>query len=115
MIQKIFTIYDSKAKAFLPPFFLPEQGMATRAFADCISSDEHQFGKHPSDFDLFYIGEFDDNAGKLHPFEVRESLGNGVMFLNITDEPDPTEGVTNETAISNDAPVLSSPEGSNSS
>lgn len=56
MMQKIFTIYDSKAHAYLPPFFLPEAGMAVRVFSDCVNDKSHQFSKHPGDYTLFQIG-----------------------------------------------------------
>lgn len=65
MKHKIFMVYDDKAKAYLPPFFLPEMGQATRAFADCVNDPGHQFGKHPEDYTLFCAGIFDDRAGTL--------------------------------------------------
>ncbi len=60
---KVYSVYDSKAKAFLPPFYLPMEGMAVRTFSDCINSDSHQFGAHPEDYGLFTLGEFDDQSG----------------------------------------------------
>lgn len=38
MILLIFAIYDSKAKAYLTPFFLPKYEMAVRTFKDCVNS-----------------------------------------------------------------------------
>lgn len=81
MIHRIFTIYDEKAKAYLPPFFLPESGMAIRTFADCINSDSHQFGKHPSDYTLFTLGGWDDTNAELNLLNRSLSLGNGVEFI----------------------------------
>lgn len=63
MIHKVFAIFDTKAKSFLPPFYLPEQGMAVRAFADGINDVTHQFGKHPEDYALFQLAAFDDVKG----------------------------------------------------
>lgn len=63
MLQKVFTIYDDKAKAYLPPFFLPEMGQAIRAFTDCVNDPTHMFGKHPSDYTLFCAGTFNDSSG----------------------------------------------------
>lgn len=71
MKQRIFTIYDDKAKAYLPPFFLPEMGMATRAFSDCVNDPKHNFGLHPSDYTLFCCGIFDDKSGL---FEIEPTL-----------------------------------------
>ena len=58
MKYHMFSVYDEKARAYLPPFILPEIGMATRTFGDCINSEQHQFGKHPSDYTLFKIADF---------------------------------------------------------
>jgi len=62
MKHKMFCIFDSAAKAYLIPFFLPESGMALRVFGDCINSSDHQFGKHPADYTLFELGSFDDSV-----------------------------------------------------
>lgn len=71
MKLKIFCVYDDKAKAYLPPFFLPEMGMATRAFGDCVNDPKHNFGMHPEDYTLFCAGEFDDRSGT---FSVESTL-----------------------------------------
>ncbi len=83
MKHLIFTVYDEKAKAFLTPFFLPEKGMAVRVFTDCVNSDDHQFGKHPSDYTLFCLGEWIDHDGVIDA-KQKVAIGNGVEFL----EPD---------------------------
>lgn len=59
---KIFSVFDVKAGAYLPPFFLPETAVAVRCFSDCVNSDDHQFGKHPGDYTLFELGSFDDSV-----------------------------------------------------
>jgi len=79
MNQKIFTIFDSKANAYLTPFFLHMDGMALRIFKDCINDKNHQFGKHPEDYTLFCIGSWSDDKAKFltnNPI----SLGNGIEF-----------------------------------
>ena len=87
----LFTIYDEKAEVFLPPFFVPTLGIATRAFSDCINGPEHQFSKHPQDYTLFQLGEFfdDDCHFELHE---KKSLGNGVEFITPSTQPDFFEG-----------------------
>ncbi len=86
MIFHIFAVHDSKAKAFLPPFLLPEVGMALRTFGDCVNDKRtpdgkrHQFAEHPEDYTLFKIGEFDNIAGMVKKVE-NESLGSGVQHL----------------------------------
>lgn len=79
-MQYMFTVYDHKAAAYLPPFFLPTVDMALRAFADCIQSPEHQFGRHPHDYTLYEIGGYDDSSGNV-TVSKHKSLGNGVEFI----------------------------------
>jgi len=81
MKHLLFTIYDEKAEVFLPPFFVPTLGIATRAFVDCINSDTHQFGKHPQDYTLFQLGSFEDHDAELEHLP-KKSLGNGVEFVS---------------------------------
>ncbi len=62
MKHEMFSVFDVKAQAYLPPFVLPSEGMAVRIFGDCVNSSDHQFGKHPGDYTLFRIGSFDDSV-----------------------------------------------------
>jgi len=80
MNHLLFTIYDEKAEVFLPPFFVPTIGLATRAFADCINGDGHQFAKHPQDYTLFQLGHFDDHSAEMVAAD-KKSLGNGVEYV----------------------------------
>lgn len=82
MIFRVFSIFDSKAVAFLPPFFLPESGQAVRAFSDSCKDKAHAFGQHPEDYTLFQIGEFDDGTGELVKRPEHINLGVGVSFLS---------------------------------
>lgn len=80
MKLNMYSIYDEKAKAYLPPFVLPETGMAIRTFSDCCNSKDHQFGLHPSHYTLFQIATFDDNDGTLI-HSGPKVIGNGVNYL----------------------------------
>lgn len=80
MRLQMFTVYDSKARAHITPWFLPELGMATRAFYDCVNDPEHQFAKHPGDYTLFHHGEFDQETGQIHAKETPASIGTGLEF-----------------------------------
>lgn len=75
---KAFSVYDDKAKAYLPPFFLSEQGQAIRHFYDALVTPDHAFYLHPGDYTLVQIGGFDDSSGVLSGQEIPENLGNGL-------------------------------------
>lgn len=71
MQLKMFSVYDIKAEAYLPPFFLPTVGMAVRTFADCARSKDHQFGKNPEDYILYELGTFDDSSGVVTSDKIK--------------------------------------------
>lgn len=75
--HKIMAVYDEKAQAYLPPFFLPNVAMGERVFSDCVNSSDHQFSKHPYDYTLFSLGEFDVETGEFD-IAVAKKLQNGV-------------------------------------
>lgn len=107
MIHFKFSIYDAKASAYLPPFILPRQEMATRVFADCCNSDDHQFAKHPADYTLFCLGTWDDETAIFTPeANGPQTLGNGVEFVN------PSIPRKSNGALSNETPVQSGSAGS---
>lgn len=65
MELKCFSIWDDKAKAFIAPFFFPQDGQAVRTFKDCVNDKAHAFGRNPHDYSLFRVGLFDDNNGRI--------------------------------------------------
>lgn len=83
MINKVFSVYDAKAKAYLPPFFLHEEGLAIRAFSNCANDPDHQFGQNPEDYTLFLIGQYDDITAELIP-ETPSTLGNALQYKGET-------------------------------
>jgi len=75
MNVNIYTVYDDKAEAYLPPFFLPTDGMAVRTFADCANDKEHNFCIHPSDYTLFRVGSFNNINGEIKDLHTHKNLG----------------------------------------
>lgn len=65
MIYRCYAVKDLKAAAFAPPFFLGRDEVAVRTFADACKDPTHPMSKHPDDYELHYLGEFDDETGKL--------------------------------------------------
>jgi len=80
MILKMFTVYDSKAEAYLPPFFMRSTGEAIRSWTQAINDQNSTFSKHPADFTLFMVGEFDDNACAINVLKAIENLGCAIEY-----------------------------------
>ena len=85
MIIKVYTVYDSKAECYLPPFYFKSTGEAVRAFSETVNQPTSTIGKHYSDYTLFEIGEYDDSSGMFSNYEPKIALGNGIEFLHTDD------------------------------
>ncbi len=82
MKHRMFCVHDVKANAYMQPWFLHQDGMAMRAFADCVNDPGHNFGRHPADYTLFFIGVFDDSTGMCIT-QAPMSMGNGIEFIEL--------------------------------
>lgn len=65
MMQFIVSVKDRAADVFNRPFFVPHRNVAIRDFTDEVNrgAADNQLNKHPDDFDLYLLGQFDDNTG----------------------------------------------------
>ena len=75
MLLQVFTVFDSKAEAYLPPFYESAIGSAVRSFADTANNPEHSFNKHSSDYTLFHLGSYDDSTAIFEFHEAKIPLG----------------------------------------
>lgn len=64
MQLKMFSVHDKAVKAFMPPFTCRSTGEAVRSFMEACNDEKHNFFRHASDYVLYYVGDFDDNAGR---------------------------------------------------
>lgn len=81
MILKIYTVFDSKAEAYIQPFFSTTKGLALRSFQEALSDSNTNISKYPEDFTLFELGEFDQQTSKFNLHNTPQSLGVAVEFL----------------------------------
>ncbi len=80
MQKKIYTIHDSKAEAFMNPFFLNSKGEAIRTFTEAVNDPQSTISKYPDDFTLFEIGIYDTDDGLIETYEAKKSLGNALEY-----------------------------------
>lgn len=81
MIMKIFSVFDSKAEAYMMPFFQQSRGQAIRMFTDTVNDKESLLNKHAADFTLFEIADFDDSNAAITPYPNNHNLGCAIEFL----------------------------------
>lgn len=75
----IFTVLDKKAEAFMRPFFARAKGEAIRSFSDEINTKDTMLNKYPADYELFYLGEYDEITAGIKALSP-ESLGIGIDY-----------------------------------
>ena len=84
MITKIFTVYDSKCKAYLRPFHANSTGEAMRQFEDTCNDETHNFHIHSDDFTMFELGKFDDQTCKFTMLEDKIVLAYSYELVDKT-------------------------------
>lgn len=83
MKLKVFAIYDSKAEAYMQPFMMQTRGQAIRSFSDLVNDGKSQLNKHPEDFTLFEIADFEDQKGIYTPLKTHASCGIAIEFVQL--------------------------------
>lgn len=78
--KQVFAIRDSKVGFFGPPMLLRSTGEAIRVFTDACQDPKSQLFRHPEDFSLHLIGEYDEIKGEMIP-QSHISFGSGTSFL----------------------------------
>lgn len=84
MIKKIFSVYDAKAQAYNDPVFLPNQAIAERSFRIAANDPKSFIGQCPTDYTLFYLGEFDDETGRMELLNTPQAIGLATNYKEIT-------------------------------
>lgn len=81
MILKAYSVRDTKAEYFNTPFFNKTHGEAERNFTDLVNDKNTSVGQHPTDFDLYYLGEFDTQSGKITGLTAPEHQLHGANLV----------------------------------
>lgn len=74
MLLNAYTLYDSKALTYSPPFYCTAHGAAVRMVMDLAADPNTSVGRHPADFTLYCVGMFNDAVGGLLPSDSREHI-----------------------------------------
>lgn len=74
---QILSIRDRAVDAFMQPMFFATPGAGIRAFSDEINRQDSSMNKHPEDYDLYHLGEYDDATGKFAGLEAPRQVAIG--------------------------------------
>lgn len=83
MINLVFGLRDIKASAFVSYFPAVSRAVAVRLLADSVEAKEGICGKHPEDFQLFQLGEFDDQSGQFKNLNTPELVVEASSLLPV--------------------------------
>lgn len=81
MVLKMYTIRDQKAEIYNAPFFQKTHGEAERSFRTTVGDSQTTLNKFPEDFDLYYLGEYDNNTGQFEPNETPKHIMKAIDCL----------------------------------
>ena len=80
MKLKVFAIHDVKGQVYANPFYMAHDGQALRAFSDLVGDEKSMVNKHPEDYKLYGLGDFDDVSGRFDSYDVPKFLANATDF-----------------------------------
>ena len=64
-MPKVFAVMDEKVETFGQPVVMETVGQAIRMFTDVVNDGQSMWCKHPTDFQLYQLGEFNDRSGEF--------------------------------------------------
>ena len=81
MQLKMYSIRDSKAKAYNQPWFAKSDEEAERNFAFLAKKPDSMISQFPEDYDLFYVGTYDDQTCKIDALETPQHMIKAVNLV----------------------------------
>lgn len=62
--MRLYSLLDKKAATFGSIMMAPTDGMMCRTIEE-MTQEGHTVRRYPEDFDLYYVGDFDDQSGRV--------------------------------------------------
>lgn len=79
-VYQVYSLRDSKAGTFSRPFMKLSQAEAVRDFTQLARDPSSQVSAFPEDFDLYHLGEFNDETGKHNLLETPAHIVKAVQL-----------------------------------
>lgn len=83
---KVFSVRDSKGGVFNAPFCKLSERDAEHDFRTLINDERSLPSQYPKDFDLYLLGEYDDQTGKFSIVSQPQHLAEGINMVRQKDE-----------------------------
>jgi len=65
MKMQMYVIFDSKSEVYNKPFYQLNHQVARRTAYDLRHAKDTDINRHPADYSLFHIGEYDDTTAQI--------------------------------------------------
>lgn len=82
MQLKMYSVRDAKAEIYNAPFYKRSHGEAERDFKNAITDDKNPNAKYPEDFDLYFLGDYDDQTGLVKPLNTPQHIAKAIDLIN---------------------------------
>jgi len=83
MQHKIYCIRDAKAEIFGYPFYKKTHGEAERDFNTLVNDQKSTVFQFPDDFDLYYMGDYNDDSGQFKPLDTPQHIVKAVQLKKV--------------------------------
>lgn len=80
---KCYAVYDAKISDYHMAIFDIKHEGAMRQFADAVNDKQTKWNKHPEDYSLWYVGDFDSTKGMLES-AIPENLVNATAVMTLS-------------------------------
>ena len=84
MKQKIYSTFDQASGIYQRPFVAHTHGEVTRSFQDIACDADHEIGKHPEDYTLYCLGEFNDGTGEITGYLTPEKVATALELVALS-------------------------------
>lgn len=74
MLRKIYAVRDQKVESYSQPFFAHTHGESERSFEQAVKTPNSPYNQFPQDFDLYYLGTYDDQTGAIQALQTPEFI-----------------------------------------
>lgn len=80
-IKRVYATRDSKTEFYYTPFYQNTEAEALRTFGSSTLNPESMLAKYPEDYDLFYLGTYDDQQGKFTLLDTPQHVVKAVNLI----------------------------------
>jgi len=83
MFNNLYSILDKKAGVYGKPFESTNDNTAARMLHSAANDPQIQISMYPEDFDLFHLGAYDADTGRLITLDVPKFICGAASFKKI--------------------------------